>query len=64
MSKKDKYIPSRRTADAPLRKKVFSYYTVKEHDLIKRAAREEGSSLSRFVAWAAINRAKQVLGVK
>lgn len=63
MAKKDQYIPSRRHTDAPRRKKVFSYYTVKEHNLIDRAARKEEISLSSFVAKAAIKKAKEMLGV-
>ena len=64
MAKEDPYIPSRRTGKGPLGAKVFSYYTQEERRLIEKAARLEHRSLSSFVAIAAVERARQVLGRK
>src|SRR5215475_1708178 len=60
--KGDSNVPSRRTAKEPLREKVFSYYTKKERQLLERAAELESRSLSSFVALAAIERARRILG--
>ena len=62
VAKEDRYIPSRRTGKAPLGAKVFSYYTLEERRLIERAAKVEHRSLSSFVAMAAVERARRVLG--
>jgi uncharacterized protein (DUF1778 family) len=63
VSKKDQYIPSRRTGKNPLGAKVFSYYTKAERRMIEKAAKAEHRSLSSFVAVAAIDRARRVLGL-
>lgn len=60
--KGDYNVPSRRTAREPLREKVFSYYTKKERQLLEQAAERESRSLSSFVALAAIERARRILG--
>jgi len=60
--KGDSNVPSRRTAKEPLREKVFSYYTRKERQLLEQAADSESRSLSSFVALAAIERARRILG--
>jgi Protein of unknown function (DUF1778) len=60
--KGDSNVPSRRTAKEPLREKVFSYYTRKERQLLEQAAERESRSLSSFVALAAIERARRILG--
>ena len=57
-------VPSRRTAKEPLREKVFSYYTKRERQLIEEAAELESRSLSSFVALAAIEHARRILGRK
>jgi uncharacterized protein (DUF1778 family) len=62
VAKEDRYIPSRRTGKTPLGAKVFSYYTLEERRLIERAAKAEHRSLSSFVAIAAVERARRVLG--
>lgn len=62
MPKGDSNVPSRRTARDPLREKVFSYYTKRERQLIEEAADRESRSLSSFVALAAIERARRILG--
>jgi len=41
---------------------VFSYYTKKERRLLEQAAERESRSLSSFVALAAIERARRILG--
>jgi uncharacterized protein (DUF1778 family) len=43
---------------------VFSYYTKKERQLVEDAAEQESRSLSSFVALAALERARQILGRK
>ena len=60
--KGDSNVPSRRTSREPLREKVFSYYTKKERELLERAAEREARSLSSFVALAALERARRILG--
>jgi len=60
----DDHIPSRRTAKKPLGAKVFSYYTQDERKLIEKAAKLEHRSLSSFVALAALDRAKKLIGGK
>jgi uncharacterized protein (DUF1778 family) len=60
--KGDTNVPSRRTAREPLREKVFSYYTKKERRLVEQAAEREARSLSSFVALAALERARRILG--
>jgi len=60
--KDDSNVPSRRTAKEPLREKVFSYYTKRERQLLEQAADRESRSLSSFVALAAIERARRILG--
>lgn len=62
MAKEERYIPSRRTGKAPLGAKVFSYYTLEERRLVERAAKLEHRSLSSFVAIAAVEKARRVLG--
>jgi uncharacterized protein (DUF1778 family) len=62
--KRDSKVPSRRSAKDPLRSKVFSYYTKKERQLVEDAAEQESRSLSSFVALAALERARQILGRK
>jgi Protein of unknown function (DUF1778) len=62
--KGDSNVPSRRTAKEPLREKVFSYYTKKERQLIEEAAERESRSLSSFVALAAIEHARRIIGRK
>jgi uncharacterized protein (DUF1778 family) len=62
--KRDSKVPSRRAAKDPLRAKVFSYYTNKERQLVEEAAQYESRSLSSFVALAALERARQILGRK
>ena len=62
--KRDSKVPSRRAAKDPLRAKVFSYYTNKERQLVEEAAEYESRSLSSFVALAALERARQILGRK
>ena len=64
VAKEERYIPSRRTGQAPLGAKVFSYYTQEERRLIERAAKLEHRSLSSFVAIAAVEQARRVLGRK
>jgi uncharacterized protein (DUF1778 family) len=59
---KNKQVPSRRSAKKPLRAKVFSYYTAEERQLIEKAASIESRSLSSFVALAALERARQIIG--
>jgi len=41
---------------------VFSYYSKKERELVEQAAEKESRSLSSFVALAALERARQILG--
>jgi uncharacterized protein (DUF1778 family) len=41
---------------------VFSYYTLEERKLIEQAAKRESRSLSSFVALAAIERARRIVG--
>jgi hypothetical protein len=60
--KGDSTVPSRRTSREPLREKVFSYYTKKERQLLEQAAEREARSLSSFVALAALERARRILG--
>jgi len=60
--KGDSNVPSRRTAKEPLREKVFSYYTKRERQLVEQAAEHESRSLSSFVALAALERARRILG--
>jgi hypothetical protein len=62
--KRDSKVPSRRSAKDPLRAKVFSYYSKKERELVEQAAEHESRSLSSFVALAALERARQILGRK
>jgi hypothetical protein len=62
--KGDSNVPSRRSAKEPLREKVFSYYTKKERQLVEEAAERESRSLSSFVALAAIEHARRILGRK
>lgn len=62
MRKSDPTIPSRRAAKDPLRAKVFSYYTKQERQLVEEAAKRESRSLSSFVALAALERARRVIG--
>jgi uncharacterized protein (DUF1778 family) len=62
--KRDTNVPSRRAAKDPLRAKVFSYYTIKERQLVEEAAKHESRSLSSFVALAALEQARRILGRK
>ena len=43
---------------------MFSYYTSKERQLVEEAAEHESRSLSSFVALAALERARRILGRK
>jgi uncharacterized protein (DUF1778 family) len=47
-----------------MRAKVFSYYTLEERQLLEQAAKQESRSLSSFVALAALDRARRVIGRK
>jgi len=60
--KGDSNVPSRRASREPLREKVFSYYTKRERQLLEQAANLESRSLSSFVALAALERARRILG--
>jgi Protein of unknown function (DUF1778) len=62
VSEKDDYIPSRRFGKGSLRKQLLGYCTQEELDLVLKAAKAEGRSRSSFVALAAIERAKKILG--
>lgn len=62
VARKDSYIPSRRFGKGSLRKQLNAYCTQEELDLVLEAAKAEGRSKSSFVAFAAIERAKKILG--
>jgi len=62
VAEKDDYIPSRRFGKGSLRKQLLGYCTQEELELVLKAAKAEGRSKSSFVALAAIQRAKKVLG--
>jgi uncharacterized protein (DUF1778 family) len=50
---------TRRKLSAVVRKAITSYYNEQEYEQIVKAARQQGVSMSSFVAAAATNRARQ-----
>jgi uncharacterized protein (DUF1778 family) len=51
---------TRRRLSAVVRKAITSYYTEQEHREIESAAKEQGVSMSSFVASAALKEARRV----